>query len=92
MKGDNAAMAHFCRAVSELQRGADATFRVEHHFPSQVCDLGRSKTCLHGEQDDDTVADWVAGRFGEQEQIVDMISCQNLCLFARHDLGRLSQT
>ena len=74
MKRDNAAMAHFCRAVSELQRCADAA-RVEYHIPGQVCDLSRSKTCLHGEQDDDTVADWVAGRFGEQEEIVDVIGC-----------------
>ena len=75
MKRDNAAMTHFCRAVSQLQRCADATFRVEHHIPGQVCDLSSSKTCLHGEQYNDTVADWVAGRFGEKEQIVDMIGC-----------------
>ena len=75
MKGDNAAMAHFGRAVSQFQRRADATFGIEHHIPGQVCDLSGSKTCLHGEQDDDTVAGWVTGRFGEQEQIVDMIGC-----------------
>ena len=75
MKGDDAAMAHFCRAVSQLQRCADATFGVEHHVPSQVRDLSRTKTCLYGKQDDDTVADWVAGRFGEEEQIVDVVGC-----------------
>ena len=75
VKGDNAAMAHFRGAVSELQRGADATFRVVHHLPGQVRNLSSSKTCFYGEQDDDTVAGWVAGRFGEQEQIVDVVSC-----------------
>ena len=75
MKWDNATMAHFCGAVSQLQRCADATLRVENHIPGQVRDLSSSKTGLHGEQDDDTVADWVAGRFGEKEQIVDVIGC-----------------
>ena len=75
MKGDNAAMAHFRRAVSQLQRGADATFGIEHHFPGQVRDLSGAKARLHGEQDDDTVAGWVAGRFGEQEEIVDVVGC-----------------
>ncbi len=75
MEGDNSAMAHFCGAVSQLQRCADGTFRIEHHIPGEVRDLSRAKTCLHGKQDDDTVAKWVAVRFGEKEQIVDMIGC-----------------
>jgi len=75
MKRDNAAMAHLCRTVSQLQRGADATFGVEDHVPGQVRDLSRAKTCLHGQQNDDPVANWVAGSFGVKEQIVDMVGC-----------------
>jgi hypothetical protein len=63
------------RQFMRLQRRADAAFRVENHIPSQVRDLSSSKTCLHGEQDDDAVADWLAGRLGEHEQIVDMVGC-----------------
>ncbi len=29
MEGDNSAMAHFCGAVSQLQRCADGTFRID---------------------------------------------------------------
>jgi hypothetical protein len=62
----------------------DLAIRVDHHVPGQISYFGSAQTRFHREQNDDAIAEWCAGSFGEEQEAFDLSIRKYLCLFARH--------
>jgi hypothetical protein len=58
--------------VWQFNYGPDGAGRIGDHIPSQVGDLTGTETGLCRQQHHDLVASRVSGRFGKQEELVDV--------------------
>jgi len=57
---------------------------IEHHVPSELRDLTGSKASFGGKQDDQAIAEGMAGAAGKQEEVVDVTKREYFCLLASH--------
>jgi hypothetical protein len=60
------------------------TVGIDHHVPSQVCDLSGAQACLGGEQDHDRVLQRVSRAAGEDNQVTNIVGGKYFRLLAGH--------
>jgi hypothetical protein len=83
---DYATAALLGGVITQLNTRTDLTGCVEHHVPRQVRDLASAQAGLRRQQNDHTVAEWMAAAIGEGEQISHVAQSKDFGLFPEHPI------
>jgi hypothetical protein len=76
MKRNSSTVPHLCCAISEFDQRANAAIWVADYVPGQIGNLGGPKPGFCRQQNDNAISQWVTGRLGEQQEIVDLLFLQ----------------